>query len=146
MSAMRLYVTIASIGALFLSGGCDFHDDPPPLEGDYQSTRFMVSTGQGTVDLLTAGARVDMTFRDDGRFSAHVLIPAGSVVQDQGRIDSTLSGAYSRIVNKVTLDFDGETMGFPAAWRYRHGRLYAEGSVIRIAGVPVAVEIELVRL
>ncbi len=130
MTSLRSFGISLTIGALMLAVGCDFHEEPPPLEGEYEPTRFDIAFGDSTVDVLSAGGWVALRFQrtnSQRRVEAELLVPEQTIFPNQERIDTTMTGTYFRIVDRVELQFgEGSTM-LPTRWTYENGALRSQG-------------------
>lgn len=145
---IRATILAITIAATVLTAGCDFYDEPPPLEGAYEATGYTVALGDSTINLRASGAAIEMQFEQNGsqrRVDVDVFVPAGAVFPNQDAIDTTFTGNYFMIVNSVTLDLDAEVAPLPAAWTYEGGALTASGMVRGLVGFPLYTEIELAR-
>lgn len=117
------------VGVLW-AGGCDFHEEPPPLDGSYVSDVFRLNWPDTTFDIVAAGGRMEMQLNGEGEnriVSGRLVIPEATLSERQRALDTTFSGSYFEIVSSVKISFDQRAPLVPARWEYDHGVLRSVG-------------------
>ena len=91
----------ASLGAAVLSSACADDPNVPPagVPGVYHATKFALSSGGQTVNLLALGASLAVTLADDHTTTGRLLVPAA--LAGGTAVDESLAGSWRQSSDTV---------------------------------------------
>jgi hypothetical protein len=124
---MRAPALLAALTLSVAFVGCG--DDPfePTVEnvaGSYEATTLTLTTAEGTVDLLDAGASAEVTLETDGTTSGRLFVPEGGEGGED--LDEDLEGTWELDGDIVTFDQTADTFIRDAEFTAEENRLSGE--------------------
>ena len=132
----------AALAIAFFLASCGDNDGFSPtvdnVSGSYSASAFTVTGSSGIVDLLAAGASVQVTLTSDGATTGRLLLPGADLSGDH---DEDLAGTWTLTGNKVTISPRGPSVlrfaEFTAAADQLTGERILSGETLRLVLIKV---------